>query len=125
MYSVFFRLNYAMNKRQNDNLPFCQQQTPSSFRVQGYGMTHHKDLFTNRQLTALTTFSGLVAEAQRQAQAHEAEAVLGKAGVVSLSVVIGVTGWTGMAKVVRAEVRRPAPWGRSRTRRRGPEPPTG
>lgn len=39
------------------------------FRVQGYGMTHHKDLFTNRQLTALTTFSGLVAEAQRQAQA--------------------------------------------------------
>lgn len=34
------------------------------------------------------------------------QAVLGKAGVVSLSVVIGVTGWTGMAKVVRAEVRR-------------------
>jgi putative DNA methylase len=28
------------------------------FRVQGYGMTHHADLFTNRQLTALVTFSG-------------------------------------------------------------------
>ncbi|MHB8295465.1 MAG: DUF1156 domain-containing protein [Acidimicrobiales bacterium] len=34
------------------------------FRVQGYGMTHHADLFTNRQLTALTTFSDLVMEAR-------------------------------------------------------------
>jgi putative DNA methylase len=34
------------------------------FRVQGYGMTTWADLFTNRQLTALTTFSDLVAEAQ-------------------------------------------------------------
>jgi len=34
------------------------------FRVQGYGLTHHSDLFTNRQLTALTTFSDLVMEAR-------------------------------------------------------------
>ncbi|MFD6989193.1 DUF1156 domain-containing protein [Streptomyces sp. NPDC059943] len=34
------------------------------FRVQGYGMTRHADLFTNRQLTALTTFSDLVLEAR-------------------------------------------------------------
>src|SRR5579875_1037993 len=34
------------------------------FRVQGYGMTHHADLFTNRQLTALCTFSDLVREAR-------------------------------------------------------------
>lgn len=34
------------------------------------------------------------------------QAILGKASVVSLSVVIGVTGWTGVAKVVRSEVRR-------------------
>lgn len=34
------------------------------FRVQVYGMDMHKKLFTNRQLTALTTFSDLVAEAQ-------------------------------------------------------------
>ena len=34
------------------------------------------------------------------------QAVLGKASVLSLSVVIGVTGWTSMAKVVRSEVRR-------------------
>ncbi|MET7720733.1 DUF1156 domain-containing protein [Streptomyces mirabilis] len=30
------------------------------FRVQGYGMTHHSDLFTNRQLTTLTTFRSLI-----------------------------------------------------------------
>lgn len=34
------------------------------------------------------------------------QAILGKASVVSLASVIGVTGWTGMAKVVRSEVRR-------------------
>lgn len=36
------------------------------FRVQGYGMTRWVDLFTNRQLTTLTTFSDLVAEAREQ-----------------------------------------------------------
>ncbi len=40
-------------------------QAPS-FRVQAYGMTHWVDLFTNRQLTALTTFSDLVTEARTQ-----------------------------------------------------------
>src|SRR5690606_12838633 len=34
------------------------------FRVQGYGMTRHADLFTPRQLVALTTFSDLVKEAR-------------------------------------------------------------
>lgn len=36
------------------------------FRVQLYGMTKHQDLFTHRQLTALTTFSNLVDEARKQ-----------------------------------------------------------
>lgn len=36
------------------------------FRVQGYGMTKHRDLFTPRQLVALTTFSDLVMEAHAQ-----------------------------------------------------------
>src|SRR5690606_2859164 len=36
------------------------------FRVQGYGMTRHADLFTPRQLTALTTFSDLVKEAREK-----------------------------------------------------------
>ncbi len=34
-----------------------------------YGMTGHRDLFTPRQLTALTTFSDLVAEAREQVEA--------------------------------------------------------
>ena len=37
------------------------------FRVQLYGMTKHRDLFTPRQLVALTTFSDLVMEARARA----------------------------------------------------------
>jgi putative DNA methylase len=37
------------------------------FRVQLYGMTKHADLFTLRQLVALTTFSDLVEEAREKA----------------------------------------------------------
>lgn len=33
------------------------------------------------------------------------QAILGKPGIVSLSIVIGVTGWTSIAKVVRTEVK--------------------
>ncbi len=36
------------------------------FRVQQYGMTQHSDLFTPRQLTALTTFSDLVQEVRKE-----------------------------------------------------------
>src|SRR5579885_705394 len=42
------------------------------FRVQRYGFTKHRDLFTPRQLAALTTFSDLVSEAQKQAIADGA-----------------------------------------------------
>jgi putative DNA methylase len=44
------------------------------FRIQAYGMIRHQDLFTNRQLTALTTFSDLVAEAQQEAYEDAIEA---------------------------------------------------
>jgi len=37
------------------------------FRVQNYGMTKHADLFTPRQLVALTTFSDLVGKAREKA----------------------------------------------------------
>lgn len=37
------------------------------FRVQGYGLTRHSDLFTPRQLTVLTTFSDLVTEVRGKA----------------------------------------------------------
>ncbi len=44
------------------------------FRVQTYGIKKHYQLFTNRQLTALTTFSQLIKEAQQQAEADALEA---------------------------------------------------
>ena len=44
------------------------------FRVQTYGIRKHYQLFTNRQLTALTTFSQLVKEAQQQAEIDALEA---------------------------------------------------
>ena len=40
------------------------------FRVQNYGFTHWADLFTNRQLLTLTTFSDLVVEARERVVAH-------------------------------------------------------
>jgi putative DNA methylase len=43
------------------------------FRVQGYGMRTWADLFTNRQLIALTTFSSLIQEARETARTHGAE----------------------------------------------------
>ncbi len=52
-----------------------------SFRVQVYGMNMHKKLFTNRQLTALTTFSGLVAEAQELAYENALQAGMPDDGV--------------------------------------------
>lgn len=51
------------------------------FRVQAYGMDQWKKLFTNRQLTALTTFSALVSEAQRKAEADAVAAGLVDDGV--------------------------------------------
>ncbi|MDL2259626.1 DUF1156 domain-containing protein [Deltaproteobacteria bacterium OttesenSCG-928-K17] len=42
---------------------------PRDFKTPNYGLTKFSDLFTNRQLTALTTFSGLVSEAQSKAEA--------------------------------------------------------
>lgn len=39
---------------------------PRDFKTPNYGMTRFADLFTNRQLVALTTFSDLVAETREQ-----------------------------------------------------------
>jgi putative DNA methylase len=50
-----------------------------SFRVQEYGMTRWSDLFTQRQLVALTTFSDLVQEAHDRA-ARDFEAANGDKG---------------------------------------------
>ncbi len=52
------------NEVPQTNLP----EKALSFRVQAYGMTKHRDLFTNRQLTTLTTFSTLIPEAQQKSK---------------------------------------------------------
>lgn len=41
-------------------------QNPRDFKTPNYGMTEFADLFTNRQLTALTTFSDLVGEVRER-----------------------------------------------------------
>lgn len=41
-------------------------KNPRDFKTPNYGMTTYSDLFTNRQLVALTTFSDLVGEARDQ-----------------------------------------------------------
>ena len=51
------------------------------FRVQGYGMTKHRDLFTSRQLLTLTTVSDLVKEVHGRALADAQEAGLTSDGI--------------------------------------------
>ena len=51
------------------------------FRVQEYGMTKWRDLFTNRQLMVLTTFSDLVSEAREQIRHDAVEAGVPDDGV--------------------------------------------
>jgi putative DNA methylase len=67
------------------------------FRVQGYGMTKHADLFTSRQLVALTTFSDLVSEAREKIILN---AVAAGMPDDSLPLCEGGTGATGYADAV-------------------------
>ena len=59
------------------------------FRVQAYGMTRHRDLFTNRQLTALTTFSDLIREVRRHVEADAARAGASADMAVAYATAIG------------------------------------
>lgn len=54
---------------------------PRDFKTPNYGLATFSQLFTNRQLTALTTFSALVGEAQRKAEADAIAAGLPDDGV--------------------------------------------
>lgn len=54
---------------------------PRDIRSHHYGMDYFSDLFTNRQLTALTTFSALVGEAQKKAESDAIAAGLSDDGV--------------------------------------------
>jgi len=59
------------------------------FRVQGYGITRHWQLFTNRQLVTLTTFCGLVDEARKQVIADGGDEAYADAVVTYLGLGIG------------------------------------
>jgi putative DNA methylase len=58
------------------------------FRIQPYGMVHHRDLFTSRQLEALTTFSDLVAEAREKVIQHGASQEYANAIAVYLGMAV-------------------------------------
>lgn len=59
--------------RPDTNLP----EKALSFRVQEYGMTRWSDLYSERQLVALSTFSDLVAEAVEHARAQATDGQFG------------------------------------------------
>ncbi|MDI6712188.1 MAG: DUF1156 domain-containing protein [Anaerosomatales bacterium] len=67
------------------------------FRVQAYGMTKHADLFTPRQLVALTTFSDLVGEARTRVLADAIAAGMPDDGI---GLEAGATGATAYADAV-------------------------
>ena len=76
--------------RPDTNLP----ERALGFRVQQYGMTKWADLFTERQLTALTTFVGLVGEAREKAHqdALTTGGTPGRSGADTLSLAEGGRG---------------------------------
>jgi putative DNA methylase len=85
-------------KPQPNNVPDTELPTQAlGFRVQLYGMTKHRDLFTQRQLVALTTFSDFVKEAREHVLADAREA-----GVPDqrISISDGGTGATAYADAV-------------------------
>ncbi|WP_273524162.1 DUF1156 domain-containing protein [Mailhella massiliensis] len=59
--------NAAQTGRPEDYPDALLPQNPRNFNTPNYGLSNFSDLFTDRQLTALTTFSTLVTEAQKKA----------------------------------------------------------
>ncbi len=80
-----------------------------SFRVQGYGMNTWADLFTNRQLTALMTFSDLIREAHGQIMAASGDKLYADSVSTYLAFAISkladwsssLCGWINTAEKVR------------------------
>ena len=65
---------------------------PRDFKTPNYGMTTFADLFTNRQLVALTTFSELIGEVRTQIEAHGGSAEYARA--LSVYLAFGVSRMT-------------------------------
>lgn len=70
--------NIASVNRPSDVPPGELFDWPGRINVHRYGLTEFADLFTNRQLTALTTFSDLVAEARGLAMRDAQKAGMGE-----------------------------------------------
>ncbi len=69
-----------------DDVPITEiPNNPRYLTAPNYGLTHHSDLFTNRQLTVLTTFSDLVMEARAQVLIDGGEAEYADAVAVYLA----------------------------------------
>jgi putative DNA methylase len=73
-------------------------QQALGFRVQGYGMRTWADLFTNRQLTALATFTDFVREARVRAIADGGEP--GYADAIATYLALGVSRMTDIANAL-------------------------
>lgn len=91
-----------------DDVPETElPQQALGFRVQGYGMTHHADLFTSRQLSALSALSQLVGEARQLVIAHDAEPKYADAIAMYLALAIDrvadrnstISGWDSSPKM--------------------------
>ena len=67
----------------------------TDLRVQGYGITDWYELFTNRQLTALTIFSDLIADVRSQIARDGADDIYTDAVCTYLSLAIGKTAESG------------------------------
>ena len=77
-------------------------QRALSFRVQEYGMTKWRDLFTERQLVALTTFSDLVTEARELVRQHAVAAGVPDGGAALRDSGIGATAYADAVGVYLA-----------------------
>ncbi len=62
-----------------------------SFRVQAYGMTRHRDLFTSRQLAFLSTLTDLVAAAKERAMSDGADDEYANALATYLAICVSKT----------------------------------
>ena len=72
---VFLSPNEAQIKAASTRIPNDVPESNIPYKALGinikaYGFNQHKDLFSPRQLTALTTLSGLVSEAKEQVEAN-------------------------------------------------------
>ncbi len=72
-----------------DGVPETEMpHNPRYLTAPNYGMTHHADLFTNRQLTALTTFADLVMEARDRVVADGGDEIYADAVATYLAFVV-------------------------------------